>query len=66
MKETIETYAFLAVVILVIAITARVWHAMGYDQGRNDGFKSGWREAMESKEIPEPPTEDERDEQSKG
>jgi len=31
----------------------------GYDQGRNDGFKSGWREAIEAKELPEPPTEDE-------
>lgn len=50
MKETIETYAFLAVVILVIAITARVWHAMGYDQGRNDGFHQGWRECQNMKE----------------
>jgi len=59
MRETLETYAFLAVVILVIAVTARVWQKIGYDQGRNDGFKSGWREAMEAKELTEPPTEDE-------
>lgn len=59
MRETLETYAFRSVVILIIAMTAQVWQAIGYDQGRNDGFHQGWREAMEAKELPEPPAEDE-------
>lgn len=28
-----------------------VGYRIGYDQGRNDGFKAGWREAMQAKEI---------------
>jgi hypothetical protein len=46
---------------LLAAIVAGVFVAalsfacckLGYDQGRNDGFKSGWREAMQAKELPE-------------
>ena len=49
----------MAVVVLLVIAAARTGYKCGYDQGRNDGFKSGWREAMQAKELPEPPTEDE-------
>lgn len=52
-------WIIIAVASIVAGVCGFYSHRIGYDQGRNDGFKAGWREAMEAKELPEPPAEDE-------
>lgn len=59
MRETIQDVIAILAVIACVVIPCYAFYKAGYDQGRNDGFKSGWREAIEAKELPEPPTEDE-------
>lgn len=51
----------LLVVLATVVVFAMcvINYSIGYDQGRNDGFHAGWREATGAKELPEPPTEDE-------
>ena len=39
-----ELFISIALIAVVVLITT---YKLGYDQGRNDGFHAGWREAME-------------------
>ena len=54
-------YAIMAGLIFIAGVIGFgvVGYRYGYQQGRNDGFHAGWREAMQALELPEIPTEDE-------